>query len=202
MDRATTQGDHIRAPDFYDEALAQYRKTHDRRGEAKVLQNTGVLYAGTGDLAKALSYYEQALAIAREVGDPEVQANGLNYIALIHRGRGEPEKALEYHEQALSIAREAGYSHGEASILSNIGLLYATQGKPDKALPMLVEARLKFLGIGAQLSAENPTQNLKLLLQQTGRESFVKGCVEAGMTSEDAEELAEADLRRDRPMAD
>jgi tetratricopeptide (TPR) repeat protein len=190
----------------WDDAISHFQEAFNRseslEQSAALLSLIGSCHFEQCRWQQALDSFSESARLAGQAGDKPGRAHALNYIGSVYSNKGELDHALKNHEEALAIAREAGYSHGEASTLSNIGLLYATQGKPDKALPMLVEARLIFLGIGAQSSAKNPTQTLKLLLQQTGRERFVNGCVEAGMTSEDAEELAEADLRRDRPMAD
>jgi hypothetical protein len=90
----------------------------------------------------------------------------------------------------LAIAREIWYQQAVGSDLANIGSIYYSKGEFDKALKYLAEAMLVFSAIGDRPNAEKAAGDLRPLLGQMGRERFVAGCVEAGMTGEDAEKLA------------
>ena len=124
----------------YEQALPILQEVGDRAGEARTLNNIGVVYRRSGQPQKALAFYEQALHISREVGDRAGEARTLNNIAVIYRRIGQPQKALSSYEQALPILQEVGDRAGVATTLNGLGAIYESIGQPQQTLLLLEQA--------------------------------------------------------------
>ncbi len=185
------RGEPDKALKYFEATLAQGREIGDKKVVAASLGNIGLIYHGMGEFDRALRSHEEALAIAREIGYKQSVANCLGNIGNLYHAKREPDKAFKCHEEALAIAREIRDQQGVAGSLCNIGIIHATRGEPDKALKCIAESLMLFTAIGARLGAEKSTKNLRQLLGQTCRKRFVAGCVEAGMSREEAEKLAD-----------
>jgi CHAT domain-containing protein/Tfp pilus assembly protein PilF len=124
----------------YSEALDLYRRSGDRKWEAEILNNIGLVYYSLGEMQKALEKYNEALPLRRAVGDRRGEAITLNNIGLVYRSLGEMQKALERYNEALPLRRAVGDHRGEAITLNNIGLAYRLLGETQKALEKYNEA--------------------------------------------------------------
>ncbi len=132
----------------FQQALALARQTKDRRGEATILNNLGLIYNSVGQPQRALEFYQQALLIIREVNDSleerlrqrTGEAVTLNNIGLVYYNIGQPQRALEFFQQALPIRREIGDRAGEATTLNNLGGVYDSIGQPQRALEFYQQA--------------------------------------------------------------
>jgi tetratricopeptide (TPR) repeat protein len=109
-------------------------RTGDPSGEARALNNLGVIAQRLLDLDTAEQAYMRALAIRRELAVRAAEAETLSNLASLSHVRGRPEEAQVTYQQALAIRQELGDRQGEATILGNLGLLAAERGQ-------LVEAR-------------------------------------------------------------
>ncbi len=126
----------------FQQALALARQTKDRRGEATILNNLGLIYNSVGQPQRALEFYQQALPIIREVNDRTGEAITLSNIGLVYNNIGQPQQALEFYQQALPITREVNNRLGEASTLTGIGFVYNNIGQPQRALEFYQQALL------------------------------------------------------------
>jgi CHAT domain-containing protein len=98
----------LRSADGYDEealrglneALRVYRRMHNRRGQANVLNEIGRIYQGKGQSNKALYYHRQALPITQAAGDRNVEAATLYQIARVERQLGKLDDALTHITQS------------------------------------------------------------------------------------------------------
>jgi CHAT domain-containing protein len=126
----------------FQQALALARQTKDRRGEATILNNIGLIYNSVGQPQRALEFYQQALPIIREVNDRTGEAITLSNIGLVYNNIGQPQRALEFYQQALPITREVNNRLGEASTLTGIGFVYNNIGQPQRALEFYQQALL------------------------------------------------------------
>ncbi|NQU04914.1 MAG: tetratricopeptide repeat protein [Calditrichaeota bacterium] len=123
------------------EALSLFRRSielsralGDRRGEARCLNNIGLIHENCGDCDQALELYMESLAIKREIGDSQGEGISLNNIGNIHINRGEYDQALESYNASLLIRREIRDRRGEAACLNNIGSIQYRRGEYDQAL--------------------------------------------------------------------
>ena len=86
-------------------ALASARELGDRRGEAWVLNNLGMVL-GQQHIGDAIGYFEQALAIYREIGDRRDEARAANNLAFTYLILGRYEEAVTALLDALELQRE------------------------------------------------------------------------------------------------
>ncbi len=120
-------------------ALDSVRELGDRRGEAWVLNNLGMVL-GQQHVNDAVGYFEQALAILRETGDREGQARAANNLAFCYVILGRYEEAVPALLDALELQRDLGRQYGEAVALCNLGEAYVELGRHGEAITRSVEA--------------------------------------------------------------
>jgi len=175
-----TQGRPDVALKDFEESARLAEKFGDKRGKARALGNTGLIYRDNGELDRALSYLEGALAIAREARDRWAVAIHLGYTGNIHHDKGELDRALEYYGEALAITREIGDQWGVASNLSNIGSIYRDKGRLDEALECDNGALAVARELGHLLGVATDLGNIGLILKdQSKHEQAVPKLAEA-----------------------
>jgi DNA-binding SARP family transcriptional activator/Tfp pilus assembly protein PilF len=120
-------------------ALASVRELGDRRGEAWVLNNLGMVFGRQG-LSDAIGYFEQAVAILDEVGDRREQARAANNLAFTYLVLGRYQEAVTALLGALELQREVGRRYGEGVALCNLGEAYLELGRHEEAIARSQEA--------------------------------------------------------------
>jgi tetratricopeptide (TPR) repeat protein len=120
-------------------ALASARELGDRRGEAWVLNNLGMVL-GQQHVDDAVGYFEQALAIYRETGDRRDQGQAVNNLAFTYLILGRYEEAVAALLDAVKLQRELGRRYGEGVALCNLGEAYLELGRHDEAIACSQEA--------------------------------------------------------------
>jgi CHAT domain-containing protein/predicted negative regulator of RcsB-dependent stress response len=145
-----------RAIKKYEEALPLYRAVGDRSGEAKTINNIGLVYSFLGEKQKALGYYNQALSLRRAAGDLSGEASTLSGITSVYDSLGEKQKAIDHYGQALQVYQGLGDRGNEGATLYNISLVYAGTGQNQKALECLLQAMPLYHATGS-LSGEAMT---------------------------------------------
>ena len=129
-------------------ALASALKLGDRLGEARVLNNLGVVL-GQQHADDAIGYFERALAIYRETGDRWGQAQATNNLAFSYRFLGRHKEAAEALLAALDLQREVGQRYGEGIALCNLGEAYLDLRRFADAISRSHEALAVARGIGS-----------------------------------------------------
>jgi len=114
-------GDTSGAAEAIGEALAVYRTTGDRLGQAGALNELGIVRRQTGDYPGAAQALDEALDISRDTGDHHVQANILQNMGAVKQLTGDFSGAAEPLEEALAIYRVLGDQPGLAATLSHLG---------------------------------------------------------------------------------
>src|SRR5882724_10139036 len=122
------------AADRYGQAVAHLRSTGNRDGEARTLNNLGVLHADLGEVQEALARYGEALAIFQAAENRRWQARVLQNVGLVYHGVGELERAVGSYEQALALWRAVGDRPGEATTRISLGTARLLLGHPREAL--------------------------------------------------------------------
>jgi DNA-binding SARP family transcriptional activator/Tfp pilus assembly protein PilF len=123
----------------HDVALRSARVAGDRRGEAWVLNNLGMVRSQQHDPA-ALGYLEQALELRRELGDLRGQAQVLNNIAYDFMIRGQHERAVAALYDALELQRQIGLRYGEGVALCNLAEAFIELRRYTDAIATAEEA--------------------------------------------------------------
>lgn len=127
------QGDYPGAYQDLTEALAAYRRSGSRRGEAMTQRTLALYHRSRGELDEALEQCSRSLDGFRQVGDTLLEAYGLRALGktLIRLDRlGEAEQPLH---RSLAISQEAGDRWGQAATLRVLGELALSTGDLDQA---------------------------------------------------------------------
>jgi tetratricopeptide (TPR) repeat protein len=124
-------------------ALDSTRQAGDRRGEAWVLNNLGLVHDQM-QLDDAIGFYEEALTIRRDIGDRRGEAQTANNLANAHLTLGRSADALDPANRALELQREVGHRYGEGVALNNLGEAYLALEQWDEAIGWLQQARKLF----------------------------------------------------------
>jgi tetratricopeptide (TPR) repeat protein len=120
--------------EFFNRALALWKLSNDRGGQALANLNLGYAYSERGDLSKAQEYFATALALWRETGDQRGKALTLTAQGTIHSFLGEKQTALDNHLQAMKLFGTIGDRAGEAVTRNSIGYLYEELNEPHIAM--------------------------------------------------------------------
>ena len=128
-----TWGGATEALSEYQLALKQFREAGNTTDEAKVLDNTGMVFAGLGDAAAALDHFNEALKIrerANHFGE-EITRSNIGYALILSRKYPE---ALEQLEQAYKLSMASHDQRFQAYTLMRIGAVQLAVSQPQKAL--------------------------------------------------------------------
>jgi tetratricopeptide (TPR) repeat protein len=109
--------------------VAAARRLRDRRAEAVLLHQLGILCAEQGDAAEARRCYEDSLALEKQLGDTGGTARTLHQLGILSRQQGEWAAARGYYEQSLALKEALGDKGGIARTLHQLGVLCSAQGE-------------------------------------------------------------------------
>ncbi len=164
---ATTRGHAHRNRGAYDKAREEYdRRLHhardndDRGGEAKSLNNLGLVARKMGEYEAAREYHQESLSIKRDLDDRAGEAKSLNNLGVVASKEGEYEAAREYHQESLSIKRDLDDRAGEAKSLNSLGLVAEAVDEYGEARERYETARDLFAALGAVDKELTVRQNL------------------------------------------
>ena len=118
----------------YRQAAALWRELHDSKGEAKALEQIGVLSLRMGNLQPALENLSAALPMFRAAGNRRDELECLNDIGLVHSRLGDQRLAIDLESQALRLAEEIGDRGEQAVAHNNLGLSQHEMGDEARAI--------------------------------------------------------------------
>jgi DNA-binding SARP family transcriptional activator/tetratricopeptide (TPR) repeat protein len=139
--------------------LASARTLGDRRGEARMLNNLGMVH-GEQRREAAIGFFEQAVAIYRELGDRDGQARTAVNISTAWTHLGRFNEALEASRRSLALQRELRRRYGEGITLSNMGWAYRELGEDEEAIACLQEALAIFRELGDKMTEADALSEL------------------------------------------
>jgi CHAT domain-containing protein/Tfp pilus assembly protein PilF len=124
-----------------EQAIADYRQAaplwhelHNAEGEAKALEQIGVLSLRMGNLQPALDNLNAALPMFRAAGNKREELEILNDIGLVQSRLGNQRLAIDFEAQALRLAEEIGDRGEQAVVHNNLGLAYHEMGDEPRAI--------------------------------------------------------------------
>lgn len=154
--------------EYFEPALALYRRIADLHGEAAILSNLALCERIRGRLVESYEHQMASLEISRRIGDRAGVAQSLAALGGLHASTQNYRKTREYLEQSLAITRETGFRLGENDTVAElVGVLMAF-GELDAAIGHLEEllarerdnrllAKYRIAGLGdALLRKGNP----------------------------------------------
>jgi DNA-binding SARP family transcriptional activator len=129
------------AASYYERSLTLRRERGDRRGEAAVLGNLGLVVLDSGDPVSAIEHFTEALNINRDIGYAYGEGYSLHNLGAAHTSAALYDEALDYYEQALAIRRrDHSPAVDEAGTIHSIGVLLLNMERPVKAMEHLEQA--------------------------------------------------------------
>jgi predicted ATPase/transcriptional regulator with XRE-family HTH domain len=165
---ADAQGDSTAARDGFATALGLWRAVGDRLGEARTLNNLGIVADNLGDYAEAAGCYGQALALFRALDRPANVANVLNNLGALAFVRGDFAEAADRHAEALAIRRAVGDAAGVAASLNNAATAASALGEEDRAASLLREALARWRELGDLHGVASASLNLGTIALRRG----------------------------------
>jgi tetratricopeptide (TPR) repeat protein len=147
---ANDLGDYVLARSAYEQSLAIWRATSERRAIATVLNNLGQVVGTQGDYASARTLQEESLAILEELGDQRGIALPLHNLGNLAHHEEDYPSAISYHELALAIRKSAGDISGAAYSSCELAHVLHHRGDNDRAKQLYQTA------IGHFREAEDP----------------------------------------------
>jgi tetratricopeptide (TPR) repeat protein len=132
---------------------AGVRAAADRRGEARVMRELGLIALSRDDVPAADHYLGAALAAFRQLGDRREAATCLRNLALLHSHALDLRRFEEYAQPALALERELDHKHGEALCLITLGFVSADRRRVDRAAAYSHDALTLFQRLGDRRGA-------------------------------------------------
>lgn len=126
-------GDHARATEHFEAALAANSRLGDRRRQWKVLNGLGLVAQSTGEFGRALAHYADALDIVQRIGDRRGETAVLSNQSQAYAETGQFEKARSIADRALELARDIGDQASEAILVANLADIAYYSGDMDLA---------------------------------------------------------------------
>jgi CHAT domain-containing protein/tetratricopeptide (TPR) repeat protein len=129
-------GDKISSLEYFEMALAFYKKLDKQAAQASTENDMGMIYYQLGQYDKALEYLNRALPIRQKINDKCGLPATLTNLGVVYSVLGYKAKALNFtKDQSLPLYKaEADCVIEKASTLTNIGLLYYDLGENELAL--------------------------------------------------------------------
>jgi tetratricopeptide (TPR) repeat protein len=123
-----------KALEYFEKALKLSRELSDKKSEADVLGNMGLINESQDDFQLALEKILLSLEIREKIGDKKGIASSYNYIGIIYSDQNNNKKSLEYYYKSLEIRKELNDKIGIAELYNNLGVVYIDQKKIDSAI--------------------------------------------------------------------
>jgi predicted ATPase/tRNA A-37 threonylcarbamoyl transferase component Bud32 len=145
-------GDIPRADRFYQEALAEARKTSDQNYLAKSLRGVAALAYMQCDLARARDLVNESISLSKSIGDDFGLAASLARLGDISIVAGDPATARDLTVESLAIFRRVGYTEGVSAKLYNLGAIVFQQGEHEQARQYFEEAYETAVELGEKIN--------------------------------------------------
>ncbi len=128
-----TQGNHVRAIEFLDQAEKEYTALEDPAGVADSQMNAGMVYTDLKDYDKAQTLFEQAINAFTTLDQKSRIATTYTKLASIYIEQGRLYDAKTYLGNALTMHTEADFTYGMAEAHNRLGILYIAQNEREQA---------------------------------------------------------------------
>ncbi|HLF89264.1 MAG TPA: tetratricopeptide repeat protein, partial [Anaerolineales bacterium] len=150
------QGDHVRAVELAEEALALSRLGADPIPGGQAHNVLGMIARQAGDPPRAAGHLQQALEIAESENHLPAQIAALNNLALVYEDQQDYPRAVELAQNALDLCARLGDRHREAALRNRLADLFHASNQPSAAMYHLKKAVEIFAEIGGGAGENEP----------------------------------------------
>jgi predicted ATPase/DNA-binding XRE family transcriptional regulator len=130
---AWAQGDHARAAERAEQALALWRTLGDRAGSARALNLLGLIAIDQEDWDRAAQALGESLALRRDLQDQWGTATSLHNLGTVARGRGDHARATALYAESLALRVALADEAGMAISYRDQAALALAQGEESRA---------------------------------------------------------------------
>ena len=174
-------GQHDKAKEYLQKALAIKTAIGDRKGEGTCYGNLGTVFQSLGQYDKATEYLQKALVITIEIGDRGEEGSCYGNLGAVFKSLGQYDMAIEYLQKALAIIIEIGDRKEEGSCYGNLGTVFRLLGQYDKAKEYLQKALVIATEIGDREGEATNYGYLGTLFRAVGDFEASEVCLEKAL---------------------
>ena len=167
------------AAEYFEQALAIYRRIGDKKGETRAANNVAHAYYQLRRFDEALEAGQSSLAIQRETGSRYGEGTALAILGIALRGLGRFADSIDRSQQALIIYRELGDQQGEAEVLKDLGEAYLGLNSVDEAIETLRESQAIWHAIGDHHGKAMTLKVLGTAWRRAGKPDEARRCLGA-----------------------
>lgn len=128
------------AAKFWEHAREIYQRLGDGPGEARLLNNLGVLAKNRRDFARALEYYQQAEVIQNRAHNTRALADLANNMGILAYDMKDRQAALANHLRALALRESMEDKAAIADSCYNLAEYFLNEKQPSLARPYMDRA--------------------------------------------------------------
>ncbi len=179
---AVDRRDWAEALDYFEQALAGWRRHGNPVMVARSLTNLGTAQRGAGRYDEAIASFTQAMALMDELDDPVNQAITRMNLGNLYWATGQPQQAMAHFVQAEPVFRQAQDQQWLARINTNMGVVHLQLGHWEQADAALTTAVDLNRAIGDRRAAANALDSLGELYLRQGQPAAAMACLAQAMT--------------------
>lgn len=142
------------AQECFERALALFRKTEDKNGEALALYRVAEVY-GYQDWRREMEFHQRALALTQATNNQILEAYVLSGLGDVHRSSGQLAEAQTYYERARQLQSITSDERSAASTLVQMGTFFYVQSKFQASLEAYRQAAQIFRRLQARREEAN-----------------------------------------------
>ncbi|HYN22278.1 MAG TPA: tetratricopeptide repeat protein, partial [Thermoanaerobaculia bacterium] len=153
-------GDHERAVQLFEEAVALERDRRDKTGVPRALRSLGFGLSSRGEYGRASALFEEALALDREIGNVRGESAALRALGKMETYQGNYERAGELFASALALDKKQDDRHSMAFSLRGLGDVARYLGDSERASRLYGEALELYRELGSKPGIAYSLQDL------------------------------------------
>ena len=153
---------------YFEKSLDICKKNNFRKGEARSLNDIGIVLEQGGDLDGAMLKFGESLEINEEIEDKVGIAISLDNIGRVLKKRGVSNGAMLKFEESLKIREEIGDKVGIAASINNIGSVLHKKGASNGAMSKFEESLKISEEIGDKSGISRSLNNIGSVLNRSG----------------------------------
>lgn len=136
--------------------LAMAHSKHNDAGEAKMLNQLGMIDDNVGDFESSRIKYLKAYSLYKKINDTKGMATENIRLGVVEMRKGLYDRSIDYFLQALQLSQRNGNKFGQMEGYITLGEAFAGQKKYDRAI--------EYYHIAEKLNQQIPFSNLSLNL--------------------------------------